>query len=209
MTSSLPSPIMTGNEKSLLPTTAPKNDVHNDVGTESTTNSNIYESNVGDRGKHGGGSQQQPVNNIDTSSLASSDKAGSPTPPPDVNEDYDPVHLMSDLELIPPIFDKIIRSMLEDLGFPEPRSFQVNVIFHIVERKVALVHLIQKMGEGKSLCLIAMSAVLGGVTIALGPLHGLGTDQAVKSKSLYKGIKAYHVDEFRDSDYHTLVQRMK
>ncbi len=70
--------------------------------------------------------------------------------------------------------------MLEDLGFPEPRSFQVDVIFHITVRKVALVHLICKTGEGKYLCLVGMVAALGRVTIALGPLHGLGTDQAMK-----------------------------
>ena len=44
--------------------------------------------------------------------------------------------------------------------------------------------------------MIGMVAILGGVTIIMVPLHGLGTDQANKSKQLSKGIEAWHVDEF-------------
>lgn len=97
----------------------------------------------------------------------------------------------------------------EDLGYPNPRNFQVDVIFNLAVRKVALTHLIRKTGEGKSLCLVGMAAALRGVTIALGPLHGLGTDQAAKSKNIEKGMESYHVDEFRESDYDALVKRLR
>ena len=72
-----------------------------------------------------------------------------------------------------------------------------------------MLHLICKNGEGKSLVLLGLVYTLRGVTIVMGPLHGLGTDQANKSKCIDKGLKAYHVNEFRDLDYRLLVERLK
>ena len=70
-------------------------------------------------------------------------------------------------------------------------------------------YLIRKTGEGKSLVMLGLAVILCQVTIVMTPLHGLGTDQANKSKQLSKGIEAWHVDEFRDEKESELVERLR
>ena len=53
-----------------------------------------------------------------------------------------------------------------------------------------------------------LALALDGIIVAMGPLHGLGTDQANKSKRPSSGLEAYHVDEFREGDYAKLVHRL-
>ena len=69
-------------------------------------------------------------------------------------------------------------------------------------------YLIRKTGEGKSLVIMGLALALDGIIVAMGPLHGLGTDQANKSKRPNSGLEAYHVDEFREGDYKKLVHRL-
>ena len=71
-----------------------------------------------------------------------------------------------------------------------------------------LMYLIHKTGEGKSLVMLGLATMLREVPIVMGPLHGLGTDQANKSKQLSKGIEAWHVDEFRDDEQSELIARL-
>ena len=48
-----------------------------------------------------------------------------------------------------------------------------------------------------------------GVTIVLGSLHGLGTDQANKSKRIDRGVESYHADEYRDENFDSCVALLK
>ncbi len=99
--------------------------------------------------------------------------------------------------------------MIRDgLGFPSPRQYQVDALFHLAYRKIRLMYLIRKTGEGKSLVIMGLALALDGIIVAMGPLHGLGTDQANKSKRPNSGLEAYHVDEFREGDYDKLVYRL-
>ena len=67
-------------------------------------------------------------------------------------------------------------------------------------------YLIRKTGEGESLVIMGLALALDGIIVAMGPLHGLGTDQANKSKQPSSGLEAYHVDKFREGDYAKLVR---
>jgi len=126
-----------------------------------------------------------------------------------VNKNYEPVPLMSNLPRTPPrIYEAIADMIRTGLGFQTPREYQVDTIFHLAFRKVKLMYLIRKTGEGKSLVILGLALALSGIVVAMGPLHGLGTDQANKSKRPFAGLEAYHVDEFRDEDYDKLVHRL-
>ena len=69
-------------------------------------------------------------------------------------------------------------------------------------------YLIRKMGEEKSLVIMGLALALDGIIVAMGPLHGLGTDQENKPKRSYSGLEAYHVDEFSERDYDKLVHQL-
>ena len=117
---------------------------------------------------------------------------------------------MSDLPPTPPRFEQIIRKLLaKELGVEHPRQFQIDAIFHLVFRKVGMMYLICKTGEGKSLVMMGTAVALRGVTVVMGPLQGLGTDQANKSKRIERGIESYHADEFRDADRAKLDLRLR
>ena len=121
---------------------------------------------------------------------------------------------MSELPPTPPSIYEAITQMIRDgLGFPSPRQYQVDVLFHLafplshlVFRKIRLMYLIWKTGDGKSLVIMGLALALDGIIVAMGPLHGLGTDQANKSKRPSSGLEAYHVDEFREVDYAKLFR---
>ena len=126
-----------------------------------------------------------------------------------INKNYEPVKLISDFPPTPPtIAAEITRMIRNGLGFPSPRKYQVDALFHLAFRKIRLMYLIRKTGEGKSLVIMGLALALDGIIVAMGPLHGLGTDQANKSKRPNSGLEAYHVDEFRDGDYNKLVHRL-
>ncbi len=65
-----------------------------------------------------------------------------------------------------------------------------------------------KTGEDKYLVLLGIVSLLRGVVFVMGPLHGLGTDQANKSKQTEKGIEAYHVNEFGEADLNSFLCRV-
>ena len=126
-----------------------------------------------------------------------------------INKNYEPVKLMSDLPPTPARPKEAITHMIRDgLGFPNPRPYQVDALFHLAFRKIRLMYLIRKTGEGKSMVIMGLALALDGIIVAMGPLHGLGTDQANKSKRPSSGLEAYHVDEFREGDYAKLVHRL-
>ena len=130
-------------------------------------------------------------------------------PSVDINENYEPVRLVNSFPPVPEPAEAHIRRVLrERLGFPNPRPCQITAIFHLACRKPGLMYLIHKTGEGKSLVMLGLATMLREVTIVMGPLHGLGTDQANKSKQLSKGIEAWHVDEFRDDEQSELIARL-
>ena len=112
---------------------------------------------------------------------------------------YSPV-TSDDLPPTPSKYAANIITMLRHVwGVAEPRPYQVDMIFHLVFRKVFLV-LVRKCGEGKSLVMLGMATMLKGITVVMVPLIGLGSDQANKSKRIAKRVYAYHCDEFRGDD---------
>jgi superfamily II DNA helicase RecQ len=103
----------------------------------------------------------------------------------------------------------IKKELLTTWGCATPRPYQVEAIFHLVYRKVDMVYLIRKTGEGKSLVLQAMASMLKGVTISLVPLLGLGSDQQQKCNLSSGAVEAYHLDEFRGSHAKLLMAHLR
>jgi len=62
------------------------------------------------------------------------------------------------------------------MGLHIPLAVQVEAIFHLVYLNINMMYLIRKTGEGKSLVLQGMVAMLKGMTISLVLLLGLGSD---------------------------------
>ncbi len=56
---------------------------------------------------------------------------------------------------------------------------------------------------------MGLALALNGIVVCMGPLHGLGTDQAIKSKRKSADLEAYHVDEFCETDYDKLMYRLR
>ena len=81
-------------------------------------------------------------------------------------------------------------------------------IFCMVYLTTQTIYLIRKTGEGKSLVITTVAAMLREVTIVMIPLIGLGSDQANKSINLAKRVEAYHIDENRGSDFLKLTARL-
>ena len=50
--------------------------------------------------------------------------------------------------------------------------------------------------------------LLHGVSIVLVPLLGLGSDQVSKANNQEQNVEAYHLDELRGQDFHTLCERL-
>ena len=48
--------------------------------------------------------------------------------------------------------------------------------------------------------MLGATAFLRGVVVVVGPLHGLGSDQANKSKRLGRGIEAWHINDFGEPE---------
>ncbi|KAL3759766.1 hypothetical protein ACHAWU_007510 [Discostella pseudostelligera] len=125
-----------------------------------------------------------------------------------LNDSYNPPHQVNN-PVIPPDFNDLITSMLRCAwGIESPCSYQINSIYNLVYRRIEMMYLIRKMGEGKSIVLTGASSLLGGVTISLVPLLGLGADQVNKYNNRYCGFEAYHVDEFRDTYAKGLLERL-
>ena len=104
----------------------------------------------------------------------------------------------------------IKKELLATWGCNTPRPYQVEAIFHLVYRKVDMVYLIRKTGEGKSLVLQGMASMLKGVTISLVPLLGLGSDQQEKCSSKSSdAVEAYHLDEYRGSHAKLLIRHLR
>ena len=103
----------------------------------------------------------------------------------------------------------IKKELLATWGCVTPRPYQVEAIFHLVYRKVDMVYLIRKTGEGKSLVLQGMASMLKGVTISLVPLLGLGSDQQEKCSKSSDAVEAYHLDEFRGSHAKLLIRHLR
>ena len=71
-----------------------------------------------------------------------------------LNNKYVPP-LDTNLPDVPSKYYEVICAMLSCVwGFASPRPYQVIAIFHLVFRKVGMMYLIRKTGEGKSLWLI-------------------------------------------------------
>ena len=60
--------------------------------------------------------------------------------------------LGADLPKNPTFIDEAIRDLLRlEWNIPKPHDYQVNAIFHIAVRKIEMMYIIRKCGEGKSL----------------------------------------------------------
>ena len=57
--------------------------------------------------------------------------------------------------------------------------------------------LIRRTADGKLLVPLTVSALRGGVTLILVPLHGLGSDQVDKATVPEHGIEAYYINEHK------------
>ena len=117
----------------------------------------------------------------------------SPPPPPSV--------------VIPDYVTSAIRNHLAlTWGCTTPRPYQIKAIFHLVYRKIDMMYLIRKTGEGKSLVLQGMASMLKGVTVVMVPLLGLGADQDVKCNDANAmAVESYHLDEYR----HTSARQLQ
>ena len=102
----------------------------------------------------------------------------------------------------------IIATILADHGVHSPRPFQIDAIFQLCIRRVSMLYLIRKTGEGKSLVLKGMATIKCGITLCLVPLVGLGSDQAIKTTRMTCSVEAYHVDEWKDDRCDLLMNRM-
>ena len=102
-----------------------------------------------------------------------------------------------------------ITKVLVALGCDTPRPYQIDCIFQLTFRKLDMMYLIRKCGDGKSLVMHAMATILRGITIVMVPLIGLGNDQISKTKRPELGVEAYHIDEFRDDDASKLTERLE
>eukprot|EP00984_Skeletonema_dohrnii_P002679 scaffold926_cov75-Skeletonema_dohrnii-CCMP3373.AAC.2 len=90
-----------------------------------------------------------------------------------------------------------IAAMLAQHGVSKPRPFQLDAIFQLCIRRISMLYLIRKTGEGKSLVLKGMATIKRGITVCLVPLVGLGSDQVCKTTCAKCGVEAYHVDEWK------------
>ena len=102
----------------------------------------------------------------------------------------------------------IIATILADHGVHSPSPFQIDAIFQLCIRRVSMLYLIRKTGEGKSLVLKGMATIKRGITLCLVPLVGLGSDQAIKTTCMTCGVEAYHVDEWKGDWCDALMNRL-
>ena len=103
---------------------------------------------------------------------------------------------------------KIIKEAIADVyGFNDPRPFQIEAINHLAFEESSLV-LIRRTADGKSLVPLTVSALRGGVTLILVPLHGLGSDQVDKATVPEHGIEAYYIDEHKFDNAKALEERL-
>jgi superfamily II DNA helicase RecQ len=99
-------------------------------------------------------------------------------------------NLRNEVDYTPPTLPSIVipdyvssaicNELLVTWGCEQPRSYQIEAIFHLVYRKTDMMYLIRKTGEGKSLVMQGMASMLKGITITMVPLLGLGSDQESK-----------------------------
>eukprot|EP00577_Skeletonema_sp_RCC1716_P018876 CAMPEP_0113417504 /NCGR_PEP_ID=MMETSP0013_2-20120614/25687_1 /TAXON_ID=2843 ORGANISM="Skeletonema costatum, Strain 1716" /NCGR_SAMPLE_ID=MMETSP0013_2 /ASSEMBLY_ACC=CAM_ASM_000158 /LENGTH=260 /DNA_ID=CAMNT_0000304635 /DNA_START=12 /DNA_END=794 /DNA_ORIENTATION=- /assembly_acc=CAM_ASM_000158 len=101
-----------------------------------------------------------------------------------------------------------IAAMLAQHGVSKPRPFQLDAIFQLCIRRISMLYLIRKTGEGKSLVLKGMATIKRGITVCLVPLVGLGSDQVCKTTCTKCGVEAYHVDEWRGDRCERLMKRL-
>lgn len=85
-----------------------------------------------------------------------------------------------------------------------PRKYQIDAIYQLAIRKVEMLYLIRKTGDGKSLVLLGLATILRGVTISMVPLVGLGSDQDSNSDSQEGDVLSFHIDDFFDKDMEEL-----
>ena len=104
--------------------------------------------------------------------------------------------------------DIIAKMLATAHGVHSPRPFQIDAIFQLCIRRVSMLYLIRKTGEGKSLVLKGMATIKRGITLCLVPLVGLGSDQAIKTTCMACGMEAHHVDEWKDDRCDVLMDRL-
>ena len=90
---------------------------------------------------------------------------------------------------------RAIEIMLRDvwgIAPPEspPRDYQIEAIFYLVFLRMKMLYLIRKTGEGKSLVLLGMAALLRGVTVCLVPLLGVESMHAANSRKKKHRVEA-------------------
>ena len=123
------------------------------------------------------------------------------------NKDYDPPKSRR-FRMPSHAIDAIRETLNKAWGNTTPRQFQIKAVFELAYRKVPMLYLVRKTGDGKSDVFKCLASMLKGITVCLVPLIGLGSDQTLKSNNKYDGFEAYHVDEFRADDAHKLCKRL-
>eukprot|EP00956_Cyclotella_meneghiniana_P004344 scaffold5306_cov67-Cyclotella_meneghiniana.AAC.16 len=114
------------------------------------------------------------------------------------------------LDDIPNRHVTIIKKAIKDVyGFDSPRPFQIEAINHLAFNDDSSLVLIRRTADGKSLVPLTVSAMRGGVTLVLVPLHGLGSDQVDKASVPDQGIEAYYVDEHKYGNAKLLEKRLQ
>ena len=98
----------------------------------------------------------------------------------------------------------ISTTFAEYLGF-EPRPFQIDGVRLLVWRHGIRLCLVRKTGDGKTYVFYIAGILLGGVSLSIIPVVGLGAEQAERARNTEKGVDAYHLDQLSGP----MVQRVK
>ena len=133
-----------------------------------------------------------------------------PSTPPPNRVFYAPAPpVLLAIDAIPTAQKEIIQRAIKDLYVIDtPRPFQIEAINHLAFSDDASLIVIRRTADGKSLIPLATSALRGGISLIMVPLHGLGSDQVDKAAIESKGVEAYYLDEHRHENAKILHDRL-
>ena len=99
-------------------------------------------------------------------------------------------------DLTPELKDHIKTAFTATLGFP-PRPIQCLAVFLVAFLGLTTL-LVSGTGTGKTAVMQITSILLGGITIVIVPLNGLGSDQKNRANAATNKIEAYHFDSIKN-----------
>jgi superfamily II DNA helicase RecQ len=93
----------------------------------------------------------------------------------------------------------VINSMLKEVwGVDSPHSWQTEAVHELAFGDEVCLLLVRKTGDGKTNVLLGAATLLGGVSLCVVPLLGLGVDQEARvESSTGELVRSFHLDELR------------